>query len=217
MSDDFRPSEIQHRDFYAEVRALDDEPRTITATISTDSVDRMGDVIEQDGWDLTAYKRNPVVLWSHDYSIPPIGKAVDLRVVGGRLKATTQFADTQLGRDVFGLYRGGFMSTFSVGFRPLDWKPIKDSDGKTKGMRFMRSELLEYSAVPVPANAEAVVEMRQIVARGMLTETLRYLPASVTGLPADTVEVWAKRWLDQFSALEKFPAIKRFLSEGVTK
>jgi hypothetical protein len=29
----------------------------------------MGDTIEQSGWDLNAYQRNPVVLWAHDSTL----------------------------------------------------------------------------------------------------------------------------------------------------
>jgi hypothetical protein len=40
--------------------------------ISTGSVDRMGDVIDPNGWQLAAFKTNPVVLWAHDSSQLPV-------------------------------------------------------------------------------------------------------------------------------------------------
>jgi hypothetical protein len=43
--------------------------------ISTDEVDRHGDVIQAQGWQLDAYRNNPVFLWAHDYSRPVIGRA----------------------------------------------------------------------------------------------------------------------------------------------
>lgn len=215
MSAQPKPSELQYRDFIAQVREVDDEPNTLVATISTDSVDRMGDVIDQEGWDLASYRKNPVVLWSHDYSIPPIGKAVDVRVINGRLKATTKFAmETQLGREVYALYRGGYMSAFSVGFKPLEWKPLKGPDGESKGLRFLKSELLEYSAVPVPANSDAVVEMRHLVDRGMLAECAKYLPTSVTGSTAEQVGAFATRALRTLDALERYQTIARVLRDG---
>jgi len=36
--------------------------------ISTDDVDRHGDVIVSQGWHLESYRRNPVFLWAHDYA-----------------------------------------------------------------------------------------------------------------------------------------------------
>lgn len=139
-----------------------DEDMHILSTVSTDGVDRMGDVVEQDGWVLDAFKANPVVLWNHDYSKPPIGKCVDVTIANGRMKAVTKFADTAFGREVFNLYRGGFMSAFSVGFRPLEYEPVKSG----RGMRYTKNELLEYSCVPVPANSEATLALRQAVQRG---------------------------------------------------
>ncbi len=36
-------------------------------TISTDSEDRAGDVIDQDGWSFKNYENNPIVLFDHQY------------------------------------------------------------------------------------------------------------------------------------------------------
>ena len=48
----------------------------VTFVLSTDDVDRHGDVVEPGGWRLAAYLRNPVLLWAHDYRHPAIGRAV---------------------------------------------------------------------------------------------------------------------------------------------
>jgi hypothetical protein len=63
------------------------------------------------------------------------------------------FADT-----IFNLYRGKFLNAVSVGFIPLEQpEPILDADGRsTGGYEFTSQELLELSAVPIPANPEAV-------------------------------------------------------------
>ena len=41
--------------------------------ISTADIDRQGESINQAGWDLTNYLKNPIVLWAHDYYTFPIG------------------------------------------------------------------------------------------------------------------------------------------------
>ena len=46
--------------------------------ISTDEVDRHGDIVSADGWRLDAFRRNPVVLWAHDYRFPVVGRVVEL-------------------------------------------------------------------------------------------------------------------------------------------
>ncbi len=53
--------------------------RTLRFCFSDNSVDRMGDTIDAAGWDLTDFNRNPVALWAHDSSAPPIGGAVSVR------------------------------------------------------------------------------------------------------------------------------------------
>ena len=45
----------------------------ISFVISNDEVDRHGDVIQAQGWQLDAYLNNPVFLWARDYSRPVIG------------------------------------------------------------------------------------------------------------------------------------------------
>ena len=60
--------------------------------ISTDDVDRHGDVIVSQGWHLESYRRNPVFLWAHDYARPVIGRAVEVWSEAHRLIAEVEFA-----------------------------------------------------------------------------------------------------------------------------
>jgi hypothetical protein len=62
------------------------------------------------------------------------------------------FADT-----VYKLYLGGYLKATSVGFQDLEREPITDKDGKQVGWRFKKQELYELSAVPVPANPNALI------------------------------------------------------------
>ncbi len=71
---------------HGEVNA-DGQYRTLSFTISTATADRDNDTIDVSGWDLRAYTKNPVVLWAHDYSSLPIGKAVVLTKDASRLRA----------------------------------------------------------------------------------------------------------------------------------
>ena len=48
--------------------------------LSDASPDRMGDVIDADGWNLDNFKNNPVALFNHNSNFP-IGKWTNLRVV----------------------------------------------------------------------------------------------------------------------------------------
>lgn len=135
----------------AELKAASDG--LVSFIASTASEDRMGDVIRQDGWDLKAYKKNPVVLFGHDHS-KPIGKAHNIRVKDGALTADFEFASAEV--DEFAakigrMVKAGYLNAVSVGFQPLEVKPRKNG-----GYEFLKSELLEISVVSVPANSEAL-------------------------------------------------------------
>ena len=137
--------------------ANDGQQQPMAFVLSTDEVDRYGDVIEADGWKLASYRNNPVLLWAHDYTRPVIGRAVDTWTESHRLLAKMEFASTPFAQEVAGLYQGGYQRGVSVGFRPLRYEERRhEKTGALLGLRFLEQELLEVSAVPVPANRNAL-------------------------------------------------------------
>ena len=129
----------------------------MTFVISSEEVDRHGDVVVTQGWRLQAYLRNPVFLWAHDYSRPVIGRALSVWTEPGQLLARMEFAPTDFAREVAALYRSGYQQGVSVGFKPLRYEERRDNrTGAFLGIRFLEQELLEVSAVPVPANRHAL-------------------------------------------------------------
>lgn len=127
--------------------------RLVTVAASVEVEDRLGDTILAEGWELAAYRRNPVVLWAHQHLSPPIGRSVRTWVGDGRLMATVEFAPTPFAQEIASLYERGFLSGVSVGFRALESE--RRRDGK-RGVIFKRQELLEISAAPVPLNSDAL-------------------------------------------------------------
>ena len=129
----------------------------VTFVLSTDDVDRHGDIVSAEGWRLDAYLRNPVLLWAHDYRHPAIGRAVEVWTEPRRLLAKMEFAPSAFAQEVAALYARGFQWGVSVGFRPIRWEERRDSrTGAFLGLRYLEQELLEVSAVPVPANRDAL-------------------------------------------------------------
>ena len=125
---------------------------------STGEVDRHGDTVAPEGWRLDAYRDNPVVLWAHDYGEPAIGRAEAVWSDGRALRARLEFAPTEFAGQVERLYRQGYQKGVSVGFRPLRFEERRDPvSGAFLGIRFLEQELLEISAVPVPANGGALL------------------------------------------------------------
>lgn len=129
----------------------------MTFEVSNDEVDRHGDVIVPEGWQLEAYQRNPVFLWAHDYARPVIGRAVSIWKEPQRLLARMEFAPTDFAQEVAALYRENYQRGVSVGFRPISYEERREAKtGAFLGIRFLEQELLEVSAVPVPANRSAL-------------------------------------------------------------
>ena len=135
---------------------------TVSFVASTASPDRYSDVIDQKGWNLSAYNKNPVVLLNHDSSELPIAKG-NVSIKNGQLVIDVEFDDQDpRAQEVKRKAQNGFMNAVSVGFRPLESKARYElpKDNKyygTKGTYFSKAELLEVSIVTIPANGEATM------------------------------------------------------------
>lgn len=148
--------------FYIETRSFDAPTRTLTATISSGVTDRWRTRLDPNGCQVDNFIRNPVVQWAHDYSQPPIAKALWVRPENGKIRAQMQFADYPFAQQIFDLYSQGFLNAFSVGFDPSEW-----SDDAEGIRTFTKWDLLEFSAVPVPANPEA---LKDAFTRGIIAQ-----------------------------------------------
>lgn len=120
---------------------------------STNDKDRSNDVIEQSGWELENFKKNPVILYGHDYEELPVGKAINVEIKQGKLTFDVAFAHHTFAKEVYQLLKEGFLNAFSVGFKALEY----NWDEQLKGYHIEKAELYELSVVPVPANQEAVL------------------------------------------------------------
>lgn len=127
------------------------------AVLSTADPDRMGDVVEQD-WRLDGFSLNPVMLWAHQHRDPTVGRILEVKIDGGKLVGNLEFAPTERGKELEALYRGGYLKGVSVGFIPHRIGIRRDANGDILGFRFSDNELLEVSAVNVPANPYALIE-----------------------------------------------------------
>jgi HK97 family phage prohead protease len=128
--------------------------------LSDETVDRVGDVIAADGWQLSNFKRNPIALFGHDQGFP-IGTWADIKKGAGKLiarlepalKGTSQRID-----EIISLIEQRILRAVSVGFRPIEYEP---RDGG-RGLRYIRQELLETSVVSVPANPAALAVAKSL-------------------------------------------------------
>lgn len=131
--------------------------RRLSFIISTGDVDRDNDTILPGGWQLHDYQKNPIVLWQHDRSRPPIARTVDIGVIGKTLHAVAEFPPVglySLSDEIYGLAKAGFISSASVGFLP----GMKSYNSTRGGWDIKDATLLEWSVVNVPANSQAVIQ-----------------------------------------------------------
>ena len=121
--------------------------------MSDGSVDRMGDIIEPEGWRLDNFRANPVALFAHDPKFP-IGNWVDVGVRRGQLTGRLELmpAETDEMRQLHTAVKGGVLRAVSVGFHSDNFEPLK----ATGGFRFLEAELVECSLVAVGANPKAL-------------------------------------------------------------
>jgi HK97 family phage major capsid protein/HK97 family phage prohead protease len=126
--------------------------------MSDATVDRFGDVVSADGWDLANFKRNPVALFNHAAGAPPIGIWENVRVKDGALRGHLKLAPEGTSPridEIRKLIEAGILRAVSVGFRPIESKPVQAKDGMI-GELYVRSELVECSVVSIPANPNAL-------------------------------------------------------------
>jgi HK97 family phage prohead protease len=150
---------------------------------STDRADRYGDIINQQGWDLDAYRSNPVVLLNHDHGSLPIGKGT-VRIGEQGLIIDVDFdMEDPRAAEIAGKAKRGFLNAVLVGFSPLKSTPRSDlpvthyAHSKSGGNYFDRAELLEVSVVTIPANADVVViaakQLGALDLRSMITDIVK--------------------------------------------
>lgn len=140
--------------------------RSVQFTISKEVVDRDGDILRAGGVDFTNYMKNPVFLSFHNSREFPLGKVTKFWVEGNAVKAIVYFPTIEelstnpeqasekakLVDFTYHCYKTGMLNAVSVGFIPLEKTETKDGYDITKW------ELLEFSAVAVPANQDAIAE-----------------------------------------------------------
>ena len=147
----------------------------LEAVASTGTPDLENEVIKPEGWSasLPTYRSNPVILATHLHRLttgdsPVIGSASSIDVQNDKLVFRMKVAGTELGKQYEQLYREVHMRAFSVGFMPVSgqWQDLdRGKEGKKRVWVHTEVKLLEISAVPVPANPEALVRMRELQAQ----------------------------------------------------
>jgi HK97 family phage prohead protease len=141
----------------------------VDAIISTESIDRDGEVLVSDGMDTTEFDHNPIVFYNHDYA-QPVGKVTNIRRRKNQIDATIEFAKrpdnfngAYFPEFVKSLVEQGIVKGVSVGFVPKPGgvrkasKKDREDYGDNVRQVFSKWKLLEVSIAPLPANGQALV------------------------------------------------------------
>ena len=184
---------------------FDETDDTLLVAISTDKVDRDSEVLIPSGVDLENYRKNPVVMWGHDWHGGPgsvIGKALWVKAKGNQVLAKIKFAAHETAQLVMSLYRDKFLHTFSVGFIPGQGHAPTEADLRKHpdwvSARHIHDtwELLEFSAVPIPSNPDALalamakgLRVPEAVADEVKAATIIVADVDEDGVEADPVAV----------------------------
>jgi len=165
--------------------------------MSDATIDRYGDVIEPDGWNLKNFRNNPVALFGHDSRFP-IGFWKNVRVADGALRGELELLPegrSERVDEIRAFVESGILRAVSVGFQPLSSEPLDGS--KSGGRRYTKAELVECSLVSVPANPNAL----QIAKELNLSSTARQL---IFGKSADEDRTTALRTTGEHAATSPY-------------
>src|SRR6266436_868660 len=190
-----KPDPLLRRELHPKATVPVDQSGPVIDFRSSDqSLDRYQELITVAGWKLENYKRNPVVQNAHSYCSlsDTIGKSLiteirgtpdssgperGLQSAGPYLFQRVLFAveENPMAKVAYGLYKGGFLNAVSVGFIPLQWENGSKEAGYCR--RYLEQELVEVSAVSIPANPNALTLAIKAgaVETGDLKELLRLL------------------------------------------
>lgn len=150
------------------VKAEELEERTVRFKISSEVVDRDGDILIAKGCNFDNFKKNPQFLGFHNYHEYPLGIPKNWGVDGDSVYCDVYFPTidelstnpaeasekAKLVDFTYHCYKTGMLNAVSVGFITNFAEP----NNATGGFIVKDWELLEFSAVTVPANQDAIAQ-----------------------------------------------------------
>ncbi len=143
--------------------SIDEEKFTATFVMSTATIDRHGDIVDQDSWILTHFEKNAPLFWGHRSNDFPLGKWLrvwlepDPEMPGEKmLVGEAEFA-VELHEDIMRAWKHvvrGDLNMVSVGFIPH----VVEYDEGRDAFVLKSCELMECSLVGIGANRRALVK-----------------------------------------------------------
>lgn len=127
------------------------------AIVTTPQKDRTGENIITEGVDPSTWQKTGMpVLYGHDYSGLPIGKGLDFTQMKNKFKSRFQLAveEYPFAATVAAMIKGGYLNAVSIGGIVKKWSEDY--------LTIVEMEMVEFSVVPIPANANALITSRSL-------------------------------------------------------
>lgn len=165
-----------------EIKSVNEETRKFSGIASTPSTDRMGDIVEPKG---AQFKLPIPLLWQHNSS-DPIGWVTSAKVTKDGIEVEGEVANISEDgslkdrlKTAWQMIKGKLVRGLSIGFNSIESARI---DG-TYGIRFIKWEWLELSAVTIPANQEASITAIKSADSAYLAASGRAAVSKLPGVP----------------------------------
>lgn len=137
------------------VKAVEDDKRIIRGVATTPETDRVGDIVEPLG---VSFKNPMPLLWQHEHDKPigtvkfdkPTKDGITFEAELPTIDEPGALRDRI--EEAWQSIKAGLVRAVSIGFRAVEYAWMDDG-----GIRFIKTEVYELSAVTIPANAQAII------------------------------------------------------------
>lgn len=174
---------------------VEKQEEAVEWVLSDMSLDRDQERVDPAGADFKNFKKNPVVLWAHDYTRPAIAKITNPKVKDGRVVGKVEFDDKET--DEFAWMIGqkvkkGIISAGSIGFKPTTVEFVDDAKDSTR-LIHRKWELMEFSICNVPSNPNAMAVRAEDDMDAKTMEQIQALTQKVAALEVEVKKANEKK------------------------
>lgn len=155
-------TKVLQKQFNIEAKVLGEGSRVVRFKISSEAVDRDGDIIRQEGLDFSNFALNPIILFNHNKNLA-LGTGGNWTREGDSTFMDVEFAPEGVSEFIdekFKLVECGVLRAGSISFIPKDYGWI-DVNGR-EVFEYKKCEVLEYSVCTIPCNPDSLAVERSL-------------------------------------------------------
>lgn len=164
-----------------DIKSFNEDDGLIEGVASTPEPDRIGDVMEPKG---AVFTLPLPLLWQHDADTP-IGRIIAAQVTDAGIAIRAKIERGLLPEidKAWTLIKSGLVRGLSIGFKPLESEDLDGAKGYFPPQRYTKWDWLELSAVTIPANQSATIQVIKSLcdtpaAPGRTSTRVRVMPAA---------------------------------------